>query len=372
MHEKDLLLLAESFKRYYFEHFERIPVPDRAAQREFGYQRFGGGMVRHMRVKGSDELRLLLMQNSPSDVYCSNGIYSFPELPMSDKDWKEADLIFDIDAKDLGLPCRKDHTFRRCSSCGRSHSGDGCPRCGPGAHDQISVLCKDCIGGAKKEVEKLMHILEEDLGVGRDSVVVYFSGNEGFHVHIGGTQFQGLGSRERGELADYVRFVGAVPQAFGMGRNGAARRDFDYDDEGGWKGRLHREFFGPKSRSSVAITAAIKEGHRAFGERLKQISPVLGANIDPHVTTDIHRIFRLPGSLNGKSGLAKIPCINLDKFDPGSDACLIDSDEVQVTADMPMRLKLGGRRFGPYNGEAVSVPRFAAAYMVCKGLASAA
>ena len=45
----------------------------------------------------------MLMTNLPCDVFCSNGYYSFPNLPMAEKDWKEADLIFDIDAKDLNL-----------------------------------------------------------------------------------------------------------------------------------------------------------------------------------------------------------------------------------------------------------------------------
>ena len=35
---------------------------------------------------------------------------TFPNLSMNEKDWKEADLIFDIDAKDLNLPCREHHT----------------------------------------------------------------------------------------------------------------------------------------------------------------------------------------------------------------------------------------------------------------------
>ena len=30
--------------------------------------------------------------------------------------------------------------------------------------------------------------------------------------------------------------------------------------------------------------------------------PKIGAKIDPNVTMDIHRIFRLPGSINSKSG----------------------------------------------------------------------
>ena len=56
------------------------------------------------------------MQNVPSDVYCSNAYYSFPNLPMNEKDWKEADLIFDIDAKIL-IYLVKNHTYIKCNEC---------------------------------------------------------------------------------------------------------------------------------------------------------------------------------------------------------------------------------------------------------------
>ena len=45
-------------------------------QREFGFQKFNGGMNRHISLKSDKELHLLLMQNKPSDVYCSNACYS--------------------------------------------------------------------------------------------------------------------------------------------------------------------------------------------------------------------------------------------------------------------------------------------------------
>ena len=40
-------------------------------------------MIRHLSIKSNEELRLMLISNIPSDVYCSNGYYSFPNLPMS-------------------------------------------------------------------------------------------------------------------------------------------------------------------------------------------------------------------------------------------------------------------------------------------------
>ena len=115
MQESNIQFLENSFKKYYFDHFDLIKVPERTSEREFGYQKFNSGMTSTYLIKDDKELHLMLMQNIPSDVYCSNGYYTFPNLPMNEKDWKEADLIFDIDAKDLNLSCRKDHTISICT-----------------------------------------------------------------------------------------------------------------------------------------------------------------------------------------------------------------------------------------------------------------
>jgi len=50
MHENDLKLLEESFKKYYFDHFDLIHVSHRSAEREFGYQKFNSGMIRHIAI----------------------------------------------------------------------------------------------------------------------------------------------------------------------------------------------------------------------------------------------------------------------------------------------------------------------------------
>ena len=94
MNEIDIKFLEDSFKKYYFNHFDLISTPQRTSEREFGYQKFNSGMFRHISLKDDKELHLLFMQNIPSDVYCSNAYYSFPTSPMNEKDWKEADLIF--------------------------------------------------------------------------------------------------------------------------------------------------------------------------------------------------------------------------------------------------------------------------------------
>jgi DNA primase small subunit len=92
--------------------------------------------------------------------------------------------------------------------------------------------------------------------------------------------------------------------------------------------------------------------------------------VDPNVTMDIHRIFRLPGSLNSKSGLTKIFCKDLQKFNPYSESSFLNENTVEITANCPIEFKLKNKKFGPYDNEIATVPTYAAVYMICKNLAT--
>ena len=373
MYEKDLKLLEEAFKKYYFDHFDLIHVPDRTSEREFGYQQFNSGMTRHLTVKNDNELRLVLMNNIPSDVYCSNAYYSFPNLPMAEKDWKEADLIFDIDSKDLNLGCRPEHTCTKCLSCNHVFQKQlQCPKCESKKLEHKSLTCKNCIQSAKKEVKKLSNILITDLGIAEKNIQVYFSGNEGFHVYAYDTQYQKLGSRERSELVDYLMFRGTIPETFGYKRFKPEKSSLLDFNESGWRGRLAKHLFVSKSKRSKIVTQILSNGYSAFQNKLEDARNQIGVKIDPNVTMDIHRIFRLPGSLNSKSGLAKQICENLEKFNPYSDSCFIDDEPTEVLANLPSSFELKNKKYGPYQNDKVTVPKFAAIYMICKGLATSA
>lgn len=376
MHERDSRLLETLFKRHYFENASAVSAPRRTREREFGYMKFGSGMVRHIAIKDEDELRLLLVSNAPSDAYCSNAYYSFPDLEMNQKDWKGADLIFDIDAKDLHLDCRKKHTVFRCSQCHAASAGSSqCRSCESAKGTSVSVTCSSCITASKAELKKLNEVLVEDLGLRPEDIQIYFSGNEGFHVHARAAQLEALSFRERGELADYIGFKGAIPERFGMSRQ-QTKETLRYTlpklNGEGWEGRVAREIFGSKVKRTRFIAALGDDAYGTYGKMLQDAAEKIGVRIDRNVTTDVHRIFRLPHSLNGKSGLAKVPCEEIDAFDPYTEACVLDDTPVQVTADCPVEFKLNGDRFGPYSSEPVELPGYAAAYMICKGLARAA
>ena len=217
MNGKDVTFLEDTFKKFYFEHFDLLHVPDDPNQREFGYQKFNGGMNRHISLKSDKELHLLLMQNKPSDVYCSNARYMFPNLPMSEKDWQNAELIFDIDAKDLRKEHPKNNTLIKCSECNEiSELGESCPKCNSTKLSFTTLTCDDCIKSTKDEVLKLNKILIDDLGINEENIKIFFSGNEGFHIYVHKSEYESVGSRERAELSDYIMFRGGIPETFGF------------------------------------------------------------------------------------------------------------------------------------------------------------
>ena len=371
MKDNDIKFLEESFKKYYFDHFDLIRTPDRTSEREFGYQKFNSGMIRHISIKDNKELHLLFMQNVPSDVYYSNAYYTFPNLPMNEKDWKEADLIFDIDAKDLNLSCRENHTVSICSNCSEtSQNSKICPKCNNTKLEKKSLPCKNCINSSKVEVTKLSKILIEDFGISADDIQIYFSGNEGFHVYVYNSQFQEINSRERAELADYIMLRGSIPETFGMKKFKPNRSSFPDFNEHGWRGRFSKHVFGSKSKRSKIISELMTNGYISFQKTLDEMAENIGVKIDPNVTMDVHRIFRLPGSINSKSGLTKILCHDLPNFNPYVEASFLNSDAIEVFANCPIEFKLKNKKFGPYINEKVTVPTFAAVYMICKKLAT--
>ena len=113
----------------------------------------------------------------------------------------------------------------------------------------------------------------------------------------------------------------------------------------------------------------LTNGYSSFQKTLDDVSKNIGVKIDPNVTMDIHRIFRLPGSINSKSGLTKIQCNDLVKFDPYTEASFLSDDTVEVIANCPIQFVLKNKKFGPYINEKVTISTFAAVYMICKKLA---
>jgi DNA primase small subunit len=95
------------------------------------------------------------------------------------------------------------------------------------------------------------------------------------------------------------------------------------------------------------------------------------AKIDTVVTTDIHRLIRLNGTLHGKTGLKKVefPAENLEDFDPFEEAVAFKEGTVKVFVSDAPEFRLGGNVLGPYRSQTVELPTAAAVLLICKGRA---
>ena len=366
MDDANVMLLKQAFKRYYFSNKPNVKGIEK---REFGFATFDARMIRHVSFKDSDQLRAYLFKNTPADAYVSNAYYTNPSSQdMDSKGWLYADLIFDIDIKDLNLDCKKDHTINICSNCKSVADAKICNVC-KSSMQEANIPCNNCISAGKDEVDKLLNLLNE---LGIDDVDIYFSGNNGFHVHAYDEDFIVLDANARAEILDYVSGNGLIPEVFGIRKDGVDRSAMleALNIEQGWRGRIIRSLLANKDRASL-IRSLARKGYDRFKDELRIIAKAYAASIDPVVTTDIHRIFRLERSISSKSGLVKVKVDNLDDFDPFNDSCLLDDEQVKVHVYYAPRFRLKDNNFGPYKDVDINLPLYAAVYLICKGLADA-
>jgi DNA primase small subunit len=384
---KTILVIKKAFREYYFNQSNAIEEPAKIELREFGFMQFGqAGMFRHLSFKSMKEIHAILVREAPSDVYCSNAYYQFPtQQPMQEKRWLGADLIFDIDGKDLGMPCVPSHSYSVCMDCGFASSSQQdeekrlsylCPSCGGKRADHVSIPCSKCIDGSKKETRLLVDFLLADIGLERSAIEVYFSGNNGFHIKINDDACRSLDPQARSDLVGYICGTGIMLETIGVRRTSAGEDLFSikFPKSGlayGWRRRI-------AGKLKIDLTSATKlknivnhyGGYNGFKVELERLARDMGVRVDPQVTTDVHRVFRMPGTLNSKSGLSKVKSRDLNSFDPFVDACLLGDGIISVRVKTPVKLKLRGTSFN-ISREPAEIPTHAAVYLMCKGLAEA-
>ena len=373
---EDIHLIKTAFREFYFKHGNKIEEPSKIQSREFGLMGFNGAMKRHLKFSSLGGLIASLVFETPSDAFVSNAQYDFPFLPINEKGWRGADLIFDIDLKDLDLKCAGSHSYSTCISCHSSYTSasiESCPKCGSNTIAGSLLPCSKCIKELKNEVLKLHDFLTSDIGIDPEVINTYFSGNNGFHVHVLDGSFYELNSQARADLAAYIMGEGILTDAIGAVKD--SRSDFrirfpvgglDY----GWRKRIS-ERLGISISSQRKVTKIIRElgGLGQFHRRLSEITSELGVKIDAQVTTDIHRVFRLPGTLNGKSGLTKVRCVDINSFDPFDASCQLSCREVVIKGALPkLKVRLRGETFNLAD-QPVRVPTFTGVYLISKGLA---
>jgi len=347
--------LRERFGDYYRQ--STVALPPAANEREWGHIPWTPGtgttMVRHQSQLDLGDVDDFLAREAPRHVYFSAARYTDPSAStMSQKGWRGADLVFDLDADHL-------------------------PRVEPSetTYAEMLAACKDAL-------YRLLAFVEDDFGF--DDVSVVFSGGRGYHVHVRDPGIQELGSDARREIVDYV--LGSELDTDGLIRTvspGATNRKM-LKTEGGWGRRVHtalveiveeltsldtadaaarlKEIDGIGEKSAETILNALDKnpdaiktgnmeaggpGIRKFTKAVStQVITAESAPIDEPVTTDTHRLIRLPKTLHGGSGLVVTPIDReaLDEFDPLVDAIPepFRGREIEVRVEEPRRVELDG------------------------------
>lgn len=403
--EKDFI--REKFREYYAKE-DVVLIPTDFERREFGFLLFDEGMLRHKGFKSPSELHKFLRDFTPSNVYYSCAYYENPEARMDEKGWLGADLIFDIDADHIPTPCKKNHDTWICPNCGFAGRGENpgkCPNCSSEKFETRIWACELCLEAAKAETLKLLDMLLEDFGFSEKEIAVFFSGHRGYHVHVEGNAVRGLDSVARKEIVDYVSGLGLDPSFHGLRqtRYGAARliQGPNLDDEG-WRGRIAKGVYDfvltaseedflrvglPRKTAKTLVEnrGKILESWKDNGpwsivkgvglESWKKIVArgiySQSAKIDTVVTTDIHRLIRLGGTLHGKTGMRKVlvDSLRVEEFDPLKEGIAFKKGFVKVFVAESPKLRVGDEYFGPFKSQTVELPTAAAMLLLCKGAA---
>jgi DNA primase small subunit len=363
------------FSDFYSNPSTIIPSPSLLGQRELAFFLFKERiMLRHKSFTNIDALKLFLSETVPSDAYHSCAYYESPRSEMDKKGWLGADLVFDIDADHIPTSCNKLHDQWTCKSCGLSGKGatpENCSKCGGQRFDTKTWPCEQCLGSAKEETSKLIDMLKSDFGFSDKEVRVFFSGHRGYHVHVENEAVKALDAMGRKEIVDYVSGLGLSILGLEKISKGKLKSTHFLLHDFAWNKRL-------KHGMRNFIRTAAKEDLQNIGLRKitnilrdKDIKNLESAKIDTVVTTDIHRLIRLNGTLHGKTGLKKVEFSikRLEDFDPFEEAVAFKKGAVKVFVSDAPEFRLVGNVLGPFRGQAVELPTAAAILLICKGRA---
>lgn len=358
MNDRTKEFLRQLYREYYFRSGDRIEFPDDVQSRELGYFPFGGGMIRHLSFKTKGEALAEILKQSPSSIYCSNARYEYPSRPIEEKGWLGAELIFDIDATDIPTACKRGHDLWYCEKChasGKLPRPAQCTKCG-GPAVEFHGKCETCLDAARDHAKRVVGFLTADFGVDRSAVRIYFSGNRGYHLHVFDTRFDQLDQAARGEIAEYVSGSGLPP----IQTLASSIR--------------HRPPGGPQGAGwTRRITGYVDERREGYGGTLqKLVSEAISsqkAMVDSSVTTDIHRVFRLAGTLHGDTGMMKKRIESVENFDPQEDPVVLSEKPVRTRVEFFPRFRMKHKDFGPFpRPETVELPAYAAVPILTRSL----
>lgn len=364
--------LESLFESYYERTF--IPPPTKVEFREFGFQFFNQqGMLRHLSFSSGEELNKFLRERVPRHAYYSTAIYEHPSAPeMSEKGWKGAEIVFDIDIDHVYTPCKELHDYWKCHNCGAEGRGQPqkCPVCGSEKLERESWVCDICINAAREEILKLVDFLELDFGLSREEMRVYFSGHRGFHLHLESEEVLRLDQDVRRELSDYVRGLGIDPELLLRRSKGGMYALRYVEDAPGWPGRIARYVALTQAERSSEAGAQLEMPLSSWKEVIARAIDELSVRIDEKVTIDTRRLIRLPWTLHGKTGL-RVTEFSVNELEALAAEDLLKKAVIFGHEEVKVRLSRRPRRVLTYEldqaSDVIRVPLHLAVYLHANG-----
>ena len=358
-----------------------LSLPPDANLREWGHIPWTPGsgttMVRHQSLFDMGDVDTFFADQAPRHAYFSAARYDDPgAATMGQKGWRNADLVFDLDADHL-----------------------------PGV-DPETTSYPEMLAACQDALRRLLDFIDDDFAF--EDVTVVFSGGRGYHVHVRDESVRELDSDARREIVDYVRAIdldtdGLIRTVSDRGTTKRVLRT-----EGGWGARVHdalieyaddlREMDDEEARERLTELdgigdgraktirgafernpTAVREGNvEAGGPGVRRLVSALAARvaaedaapIDEPVTTDTRRLIRLPGTLHGGSGLVVTPLDRdeLDEFEPLRDAVpeRFVGREIQIETDADRTVELNDERVTVESGRN-TVPEYAGVFLMARG-----
>jgi DNA primase small subunit len=399
--------VQEKFREYYSSRYSSDQNLLSAKEREFGFAAFEGWMLRHKSFRDENELTSFLIDSVPRDAYVSCAYYEDPTAEMEKKGWKGADLVFDIDADHIPTSCEKVHDEWKCCMCGFAGKGttpERCPVCSGEKFEGKTWPCEACLASAKAETARLADMLANDFGFSEKEIHVFFSGHRGYHIHVKSESVMTLDALARKEIVDYVLGLGLNLLFDEFEEKNPAHKIHQHQNprQVGWRKRLASGIsnivlaadanaltnLGIGKKESKALLTSRDSLPRARLDSLVQrnvkgVGPETwrriarraieeqSAKVDTVVTTDIHRLIRLPETLHGKTGFKKVGfrLSALDDFDPFCDAIAFKGGSITVLVSNAPGFRIGEEKFGPLRDQKVELPTAAALLLICRGRA---
>jgi len=407
--EKAMLALKSIFS----EHYRKNPpqLPEDFKKREWGFFPFRkGGMRRHVSFTDKRDIEAYFVRETPRHSYYSVAFYKEPGASkMDEKQWLGAELIFDLDA---------DHI----EGAEKMKYGDQLKAVKSEVIKLLDKYVLDAFGFDEKYVELFFsggrgyHIHVNDPKVygmearERREIVDYITGSGlpteddswlfperslgmtsfGRHVKVltvrkmpgvrdpgwRGIIGKGIGSMldelEDKEAKSAVKYLQELVKKSGVsddkGKNyGKTTMESTYQDLfAGVNGKRGVD----KLRSGTFEVFSKDRNRDFFMNLIKAESRVNAGETDQPVTTDIHRLIRVPGSLHGKSGFC-VTHIDLDAikdFDPLKNAVVLPDDEISIECVRPADIELKDHEFKITPG-IHTVPVYAGAFFLASGSA---